>query len=75
MTTTILDVQGLQCPLPVLRANRALRPLAPNDELRVLATDPAAPKDFDAFCRTTGNILVGSEVTDGVFSIVIRKKG
>lgn len=75
MTTTILDVQGLQCPLPVLRANRALRPLAPGDELRVLATDPAAPKDFDAFCRTTGNILVGSEVTDGVFSIVIRKKG
>lgn len=75
MTTTILDVQGLQCPLPVLRANRALRPLAAGDELRVLATDPAAPKDFDAFCRTTGNILVGSEVTDGVFSIVIRKKG
>ena len=75
MTTTILDVQGLQCPLPVLRANRALRPLAPGDELRVLATDPAAPKDFDAFCRTTGNILVGSEVSEGVFSIVIRKKG
>ncbi|MBL8668336.1 MAG: sulfurtransferase TusA family protein [Rhodospirillales bacterium] len=75
MATTILDVQGLQCPLPVLRANRALRPLAPGDELHILASDPAAPKDFDAFCRTTGNILVGSEVSDGVFSIVIRKRG
>lgn len=73
MTVATLDVQGLQCPLPVLRASRALRPLAPGDELRVLATDPAAPGDFEAFCRTTGHVLVGSEKTDGVFHIVIRK--
>jgi len=70
---TTLDVQGLQCPLPVLRANRALRSLPPGDELRVLATDPAAPADFAAFCRTTGHILVASDETDGVFSIVIKK--
>ncbi len=70
-----LDVQGLQCPLPVLRANRALRPLAPGEELRVLATDPAAPGDFIAFCRTTGHTLVASDEVDGVFSIVIRKTG
>lgn len=73
MTVAILDAQGLQCPLPVLRANRALQPLAPGDELRVLATDPAAPGDFEAFCRTTGHVLVGSEMSDGVFHIVIRK--
>lgn len=72
---TTLDVQGLQCPLPVLRANRALRSLAPGEELRVLATDPAAPADFDAFCRTTGHALIASEETDGVFSIVIKKVG
>ncbi|MBK8212076.1 MAG: sulfurtransferase TusA family protein [Rhodospirillales bacterium] len=70
-----LDVQGLQCLLPVLRANRALRPLAPGEELRVLATDPAAPGDFIAFCRTTGHTLVASDEVDGVFSIVIRKTG
>ncbi len=73
MTEATLDVQGLQCPLPVLRASRALRPLVPGDELRVLATDPAAPGDFEAFCRTTGHVLVGSEMSDGVFHIVIRK--
>jgi tRNA 2-thiouridine synthesizing protein A len=72
---TTLDVQGLQCPLPVLRANRALRSLVPGEELHVLATDPAAPADFDAFCRTTGHSLIASEETDGVFSIVIKKVG
>ncbi len=70
-----LDVQGLQCPLPVLRANRALRSLAAGDELRVLATDPAAPADFAAFCRTTGHTLVASDETEGVFNIVIKKVG
>lgn len=70
-----LDVQGLQCPLPVLRANRALRALAPGDELRVLATDPAAPGDFDAFCRSTGHTLITSDESDGIFSIVIKKAG
>ncbi|HYN38286.1 MAG TPA: sulfurtransferase TusA family protein [Rhodospirillales bacterium] len=73
--TTILDVQGLQCPLPVLRASRALRPLAPGDELRVLATDPAAPADFAAFCQTTGHTLIASDEADGVFCIRIRKAG
>lgn len=72
---TTLDVQGLQCPLPVLRANRALRSLAAGDELRVLASDPAAPADFAAFCRTAGHTLVASDETDGVFSIVIKKTG
>lgn len=73
--TRTLDTSGLTCPIPILKAKKALADMAAGDTLEVLATDPAAPKDFDAFCRTTGNILVGSEVTDGVFSIVIRKKG
>lgn len=73
MTATTLDVTGLQCPLPVLRANRALRQLAVGEDLAVLATDPAAPKDFESFCRTTGHVLVESTVEGGVFTIVIRK--
>ncbi len=51
---TLLDVKGMNCPLPVLRANRALRGLQPGDKLRVLATDRAAVADFRAFCRETG---------------------
>jgi len=52
-----LDATGLICPLPVLRAKKALKPLASGQTLRVIATDPAAAKDFPAFCEATGNIL------------------
>jgi len=75
MATTSLDLKGLQCPLPVLRANKALRQLAPGDEVRIEATDGAAPKDFASFCQTTGHQLVVSTEADGVFTIVIRKAG
>jgi len=75
MSRTTLDVKGLACPLPVLRANKALRPLAPGDELEVLATDPAAPADFVQFCETAGHALVSSDETGGVFTIVVKKKG
>ena len=58
MADTILDVKDMKCPLPVLRANRALRGMAPGERLRVLATDRAAVADFQAFCRETGHALV-----------------
>ena len=51
MSETLLDVKGLNCPLPVLRANRILRGLPPGARLRVLATDRAAVADFQAYCR------------------------
>lgn len=75
MPTMTLDLKGMQCPLPVLRANRALRQLRPGDELEILATDHAAAKDFDDFCRSTGHSLVASEEAQGVLTIVIRKAG
>ncbi len=71
----LLDVKGLACPLPVLRANKAMREVAPGEVLEVLATDPGTVKDFEAFCRTTGHALVASNETDGVFTFLIRKKG
>ena len=74
MTETVLDVKGLSCPLPVLRANRALRSLAPGERLRVLATDRAAVADFQAFCRETGHALVSQGEEAGVFSFTIRKR-
>jgi tRNA 2-thiouridine synthesizing protein A len=71
---TVLDVRGLQCPLPVLRANKALRALAPGAVLEVQATDPAAPRDFVNFCETTGHALIESHEAAGVFTMIIRKK-
>ena len=71
---TLLDVKGMNCPLPVLRANRALRSLQPGDKLRVLATDRAAVADFRAFCRETGHILVSLSEEAGVFSFTIRHR-
>jgi len=74
MSESLLDVKGMNCPLPVLRANRALRGLAPGERLRVLATDRAAVADFQAFCRETGHALVAWSEESGVFSFVIRKR-
>jgi len=74
MSETVLDVKGMRCPLPVLRANRALRGLGPGERLRVLATDTAAVADFQAFCRETGHDLLAWSEEAGVFSFVIRKK-
>ncbi|MEL0107279.1 MAG: sulfurtransferase TusA family protein [Rhodospirillales bacterium] len=73
MARTVLDVKGLLCPLPVLRANKALRPLSAGDELEVLTTDPAATADFEAFCETTGHTIVTSHEDDDVFVIVLCK--
>ena len=74
MSETVLDVKGMTCPLPVLKANRALRALAPGERLRVLATDRAAVADFQAFCRETGHALLAFSEDAGVFSFLIRKR-
>ena len=74
MSETLLDVKGMNCPLPVLRANRALRSLVPGARLRVLATDRAAVADFQAFCRETGHALLAWSEEAGVFSFVIRRR-
>ncbi|MCU0888865.1 MAG: sulfurtransferase TusA family protein [Rubritepida sp.] len=70
-----LDVRGLACPLPVLRANRALRGLAPGARLTVLATDPAAARDFAAFAAETGHALLESTAeAGGVFRFVLQRR-
>jgi tRNA 2-thiouridine synthesizing protein A len=58
----------------VLRANRALRGLAPGEKLRVLATDPASVGDFRAFCRETGHDLLAFSEESGVLSFTIRRR-
>jgi tRNA 2-thiouridine synthesizing protein A len=72
---TTLDATGLRCPLPVLRAKKALGTVAAGAVLRVLATDPAAVKDFQAFCRETGHAFVGWSQDGETYAIEIRKAG
>jgi tRNA 2-thiouridine synthesizing protein A len=74
MSEALLDVKGMNCPLPVLKANRVLRGLAAGDRLRVVATDRAAVADFQAFCRETGHALLAWSEEAGVFSFVIRRR-
>ncbi len=74
MSEILLDVKGMSCPLPVLRANRALRDLPAGARLRVLATDRAAIADFRAFCRETGHTLMAFSEEAGVFSFTIRRR-
>ncbi len=74
MSETVLDVIGMACPLPVLRANRSLRSMAPGEKLRVLATDRAAIADFRAFCQETGHALIAMSEEAGVLSFVIRRR-
>lgn len=75
MADTVLDTKGLRCPLPVLRARKAMKPLAPGDVLEVHATDPSSVQDFRAFCETTGDTLLKVTEADGVYVFLIRKAG
>ncbi|GAB5469533.1 MAG: sulfurtransferase TusA family protein [Rhodospirillales bacterium] len=70
-----LDARGLKCPLPVLKARRALKALAAGERLEVVASDPSAPQDFRSFCETTGHRLVESGETDGLFHFLLEKAG
>jgi tRNA 2-thiouridine synthesizing protein A len=72
-TNHVLDAKGLTCPLPVLRAKKAIKDLAVGATLTVHATDPGAEKDFAAFCEATGHALQSSSAANGVFTFVIRK--
>lgn len=67
-----LDAKGLNCPLPILKAKKALKTVAVGGTLEVLATDPGAVADFAAFCRTTGNELVESSEEDGIYRFLIK---
>jgi tRNA 2-thiouridine synthesizing protein A len=71
--TTILDAKGLKCPLPVLRARKAMKDVPQGELLQVLATDPGAVKDFAHFCETTGHQLVESSQDGDVYPFLIRR--
>ncbi len=72
--TRDLDTRGLNCPLPILKAKKALADMASGDLLRVVSTDPGSMRDFQAFARQTGNELI-EQVTEGAdFIHVLRRR-
>ncbi|HLX14332.1 MAG TPA: sulfurtransferase TusA family protein [Bradyrhizobium sp.] len=73
MADQILDAKGLNCPLPILKAKKALKDVPIGGTLQVLATDPGAVKDFEAFCRTTGNDLLESKAEGKQFEFLIKR--
>lgn len=72
MTEHVLDAKGLNCPLPILKAKKALKDVPTGEELKILATDPGAVADFEAFCRATGNELIEHSEDDGIYSFLIK---
>jgi tRNA 2-thiouridine synthesizing protein A len=69
-----LDARGLNCPLPILKAKKALAEMTSGEILRVIATDPGSVRDFQAFARQTGNILVGQSEDDKEFTFFMQRK-
>jgi tRNA 2-thiouridine synthesizing protein A len=73
MANTVLDTKGLNCPLPILKAKKAIGQIAVGEQLEILATDPGSVKDFESFCRQTGQQLLSSTQEGNVFRFVIQR--
>ncbi|HKZ92747.1 MAG TPA: sulfurtransferase TusA family protein [Candidatus Limnocylindrales bacterium] len=69
-----VDARGLSCPLPIVKTALAIKELATGQLIEVLATDPGSTKDFTAWTKSTGNVLVESSVDGAVFRYLLRKK-
>jgi tRNA 2-thiouridine synthesizing protein A len=69
-----LDVRKLACPLPILRAKKSLSQMSSGQMLRIVATDPGSIRDFEVFCRQTGNELLSSSEQDGEYFFSIRRR-
>ena len=68
-----LDARGLNCPLPILRTKKTLAEIAAGQVLKIIATDPGAVKDMQAFAKQTGNELISSAEAGGEFVFFMRK--
>ena len=74
MADKVLDAKGLNCPLPILKAKKALKDVPDGGTLEILATDPGSIADFAAFSRTTGKEIIEQDEEGGVYRFLIRKK-
>jgi tRNA 2-thiouridine synthesizing protein A len=73
MADVVLDAKGLNCPLPILKAKKTLTTVPLGGSLEILATDPGSVKDFESFCRQTGQELLSSTQDGNVFRFVIKR--
>jgi tRNA 2-thiouridine synthesizing protein A len=71
--TLELDVTGLDCPMPLLKAKRALNAMVAGQRLKVLATDQGSVRDFQVFARQSGHSLLASDEADGVYTHLLQK--
>jgi tRNA 2-thiouridine synthesizing protein A len=69
-----LDARGLNCPLPILRAKKSLGELQSGQVLKIVATDPGAVKDFQAFAKQTGNELLSHSEANKEFTFYLKRK-
>jgi tRNA 2-thiouridine synthesizing protein A len=69
-----LDARGLNCPLPILKAKKALTDMASGQVLRIVATDPGSVKDFEAFSKQTGHALLSQSATSSEYTFFMKKK-
>ena len=70
----VLDVCGLNCPMPLLKAKKALNEMASEELLQVIATDPGSVRDFEVFARQSGNRLVEHHIEEGKYFYLLRKR-
>ena len=69
-----IDTRGLNCPLPILKAKKALADMASGEVLKVVATDPGSMRDFQAFARQTGNELLEQQTANDEFIHFLRRR-
>ncbi|MFT6287700.1 MAG: tRNA 2-thiouridine synthesizing protein A [Halieaceae bacterium] len=69
-----LDAVGLLCPMPLLKAKRALNVMASGEKLRITATDQGSVRDFQVFAEQSGHTLLASEENDGVYVHLLQKR-
>ncbi len=75
MVNRVLDARGLNCPLPIVKTKKLVEEMKAGEILKVLATDPGSKRDFESWCKKTGNTLLESSFSDGVFTYIIKKGG
>ena len=74
MADKVLDTKGMNCPLPILKAKKALAELGSGQVLKVVSTDPGSVRDFQAFARQTGNQMVGQSEADKVWTFFLQRR-
>ena len=73
MATQQIDTSGMNCPIPIIKAKKAIKSMDAGTTLEVISTDPGSVRDFEAFSRATGHELLESHEESGIFRFVLKK--